>query len=193
MDTIFMNSENSKTSKPHILKLKLTDKLDLRNGEKVIALSNLSIYYTWKNIKSSCNNNKFKISAPTWNKFELPDESHSVSNIQDYFEYTLKKHGENTDKPSVQKYVNKIENRVTFKIKDRYSLELLTPETMKLLGSNENKITKDKYGENVPHLEITEVVLVHCNIVNNYYQQDSRVLYTFVPNMLLGSLLKIYF
>ena len=64
---------------------------------------------------------------------------------------------------------------------------------MKLLGSNENKITKDKYGENVPHLEITEVVLVHCNIVNNYYQQDSRVLYTFVPNMLLGSLLKIYF
>ena len=64
---------------------------------------------------------------------------------------------------------------------------------MKLLGSNENKITKDKYGENVPHLEITEVVLVHCNILNNYYQQDSRVLYTFVPNMLLGSLLKIYF
>ena len=64
---------------------------------------------------------------------------------------------------------------------------------MKLLGSNENKITKDKYGENVPHLEIIEVVLVHCNIVNNYYQQDSRVLYTFVPNMLLGSLLKIYF
>ena len=64
---------------------------------------------------------------------------------------------------------------------------------MKLLGSNENKITKDKYGENVPKLEITEVVLVHCNIVNNYYQQDSRVLYTFVPNMLLGSLLKIYF
>ena len=64
---------------------------------------------------------------------------------------------------------------------------------MKLLGSNENKITKDKYGENVPYLEITEVVLVHCNIVNNYYQQDSSVLYTFVPNMPLGSLLKIYF
>ena len=138
---------------------KLTDKLDLRRGEKIIALSNLSIYYTWKNIKSLHNNNKFKISAPTWNdKFELPDGSYSVSNIQDYFEYILKKHGENTDKPSVQIYVNKIENRITFKIKDGYSLELLTPETMKLLGGIENKITKDKNGENVPHLEITEVV-----------------------------------
>ena len=116
---------------------------------------------------------------------------YSVSNIQDYFEYILKKHGENTDKPSGQIYVNKIENRVTFKIKDGYSLELLTPETMKLLGSTENKITKDKNGENVPHLEITEVVLVHCNIVNNDYQQNSRVLYTFFPNKSLGSLLEI--
>ena len=93
MGTIFMNSENSKTSKPHFLILKLTDKLDLRRGEKSIALSNLSIYYTWKNIRSSYNNNKFKISAPTWNdKFELPDESYSVSDIQGYFEYILRKH-----------------------------------------------------------------------------------------------------
>ena len=192
MDTIFMNLDSSKTSKPHILKLKLTSKLDLRLGEKVIALSNLSIYCTWKNIKSSYNNNKFEISAPTWNEeFTLPDGSYSISDIQDYFEYILKKHGENTDKPSVQIYVNKIENRVTFKIKNGYSLELLTPETMKLLGSTENKITKDKNGENVPHLEITEVVLVHCNIVSNDYQQDSRVLYTFVPNKPFGSLLEI--
>ena len=88
------------------------------------------------------------------------------------------------------RYVNKIENRVTFKIRNEYSLELLTSETMKLLGSTENKITKDKNGENVPHLEITEVVLVHCNIVNNDYQQDSRVFYTFVPNKLFGSLLE---
>ena len=190
MDTIFMNLDNSKASKPHILKLKLTSKLDLRLGEKVIALSNLSIYYTWKNIKSSYNNIKFKISAPTWNdEFELPDGSYSVSDIQDYFEYILKKHGESVDKPSVQIYVNKIENRVaSFKIKNGYSLELLTSETMKLLGSTENK---DKNGENVPHLEITEVVLVHCNIVNNDYQQDSRVLYTFVPNKPFGSLLEI--
>ena len=141
--------------------------MNLRRIEKIIALSNLSIYYTWKN-KSSYNNNKFKISAPTWNdKFELPDGSYSVSNIPDYFEYILKKHGENIDKPSVQIYVSKIKNRVTFKIKNGYSLELLTLETMKLLGSTENKTTKDKNGENVPHLKITEVILVHCNIVNN--------------------------
>ena len=139
--------------------------------------------------KNSYNNNKFKIFAPTWNdKFELPDGSYSVSDIQDYFEYILKKHGEDIDKPSVQIYVNKIENRVTFKIKNGYSLELLTPETMKLLGSTKNKITKDKNGENVPHLEITEVILVHCNIVSNNYQQDLKVFYTFVPNKPFSSL-----
>ena len=134
-----MNSENSKTSKPHILKLKLTDKLDLRVDRKVIALSNLSIYYTWNNIKSSYNNNKFKTSAPTWNEeFTLPDGSYSVSDIQDYFEYIFKKHGEkinneeNNDKdndkdnvkdndknkPSVKIYINRVENRITFKIKN---------------------------------------------------------------------------
>ena len=134
MDTIFMNLENSRTSKPHILILKLTNKLDLRIGKKVIALSNLSIYYTWKNIKSSYNNNKFKISAPTWNdEFELLDGSYSISDTQDYFEYILKKHKEDIDKLSVQIYANKIENRVTFRIKNGYSLELLTPETMKFL------------------------------------------------------------
>ena len=109
MDTIFMNSENSKTPKPHVLVLKLTNKLDLRIGKKVIALSNLSIYYKWKNIKSPYNNNKFKISAPTCNdKFELPDGSYSVSDIQGHFEYILEKHGEDIDKSSVQIYVNKI-------------------------------------------------------------------------------------
>ena len=114
-----------------------------------------------------------------------------LSDIQNYFEYILKKHGESVDKPSVQIYVNKIENRVTFKIKNGCSLELLTPETMKLLGRSENKITKDKNGENLPHLEITEVVLVHCSIVNDDYQQDSRVLYAFVLNKPFGSLLEI--
>ena len=142
--------------------------------------------------KYSYKNNKFKISAATWNdEFELLDGSHSVSDIQDYFEYFLKKHGEDIDKPRVQIYVNKIESRATFKIKNGYSLELLTPETLKLLGSTKNKITKDKDGGNEPHLEIIEVVLVHCNIVNNNYQQDSSVLYTFVPNKPFGSLLEI--
>ena len=88
MDIIFINSENSKTSEYHVLVLKLTDKLDLRRSQKTVALSNLSIYYTWKNIKSSYDNNKFKISAPRWNKkFELPDGSYSISDIQDYFKY----------------------------------------------------------------------------------------------------------
>ena len=90
------------------------------------------------------------------------------------------------DKQSIQIYVNKIENRISFKIKDGYSIELLTKETMKLLGSAENEITKDKNGKNVPHLEITEVVLVHCNIVNNDYQKDSQVLLLFQINLLVA-------
>ena len=107
--------------------------MDLRRAKKSTALSNPSIYYTWKNIKSSYNHNKFRLSAPTWNdKFELPDGSYSVSNIQDYFEHILKKHEENIDNASVKIYVNKIENRITFKIKNGYSLELLTRQTMKL-------------------------------------------------------------
>ena len=127
--------------------LKLTDKLDLRRGQKTVALSNLSIYYTWKNVKSSYNNNKFKISAPTWSEeFELPDGSCSVSDIQDYFEYILKKHSESVDNPSIRMYINRTVNRITFKIKSGYYIELLTPETMKLLGSTESEITKDKYG-----------------------------------------------
>ena len=171
MDTIFMNSENSKTSEHNVLVLKLTDKLDLRKDQKAVALSNLSIYYMWKNVKSSYNNNKFKISAPTWTEeFELLNGSYSVSDIQDYFEYILKKHGESVDNPLIRMCINRIENRITFKIKNGYYLELLTPETMRLLGSTERKITKDKNGENVPHLEIVELVLVHCNLVNNDYQ-----------------------
>ena len=170
MDTIFMNSENSKTSEYHVLVLKLTDKLDLRRGQKTVALSNLTIYYTWKNVKSSYNNDTFKISAPTWREeFELPDGSYSIPDIQDYFEYILKKHSGSVDNPSIRMYINRIENRITFKIKSGYYLEILTPETMKLLGSPESEITKDKNGENVPHLEVVELVLVHCNLVNNDY------------------------
>ena len=192
MDTIFMNSENSKTSEYHVLVLKLTDKLDLRRGKKTVALSNLSIYYTWKNIKSSYNDNKFKISAPTWNeKFELTDGSYSISDIQDYFEYILKKHSQSVDNPPIRIYVNRIENRITFKVKSGYYLEILAPKTMKLLGSAESKITKDQNGENLPRLEVVELVLVHCNLVNKDYQQDSRILYAFVPNKTFGSLLEI--
>ena len=122
-----------------------------------------------------------------------------MSNIQDYFEYVLKSHGVNIDIPSIRIYVNKIKNKITFKIKTGLCLELLAPETIKLLRSTENKITKikiyqctNKNGENVPHLEITEVILVHCNIGNNDYQQGSRVFSKFVPNKPFVSLLEIH-
>ena len=142
-ETFFMNTKNSKTSEPNRFKYDLIDKLDLRNPNKNMALANLSIYYTWKNVKSTYDNNKFKISAPAWNEtFDLPDGSYNISEIQDYIEYIIKKH-----------------------------------ETI---------------GENAPILiENVEVVLVHCNLVNNAYQQHSRVLFTFVPTKQYGQLISI--
>ena len=131
-----------------------------------MALANLSVYYTWKNIKTEYNNNRFKISAPTWNEtFDLPDGSYSIAYIQDYFEFIIKKHETLSENPSIQMYPNKIKNRIIFKIKNGYKLELLTPETMKLLGSTKKVVDKDKNGENVPKIESVEVVLVHCNLV----------------------------
>ena len=137
---------------------------------KTLALANLSIYYTWKNIKSEYNNNKFEISAPTWNDtFDLPDGSCSITDIQDYFEFIIKKYETLTENLPIQIYPNKVKNRIVFKIKTGYKLELLTPETMKLLGSIKKDADKDKDGENVPRLESVEVVLVHCNLVKNDY------------------------
>ena len=96
-----------------------------------MALANLSIYYTWKNIQSEYNNNKFKISIPTWNDtFDLRDGSYSISDIEDYFKFIIKKHETLTENPPVQIFPNKIKNRIVFKIKTGYKLELLTPETM---------------------------------------------------------------
>ena len=145
METIFMNTLNSQTNESNKLMYQFTDKLNFRNPNKNMALANLSIYHTWKNIKSECNNNKFKISSPTWNdEFNLPDGSYCVSDIQDYFEYIIKKHENKADNPPVQIYVNKIKNRIVFKIKTRYKLELLTKETMQLLGSSKKVLIKTK-------------------------------------------------
>ena len=189
METFFMNSKNSKTSKPYKFKYDLIDKLDLRNPNKNIALANLSIYYTWKNVKSTYNNNKLKISAPTWNEtFDLPDGSYNISEIQDYTEYIIKNHETIGENATILIYANTINNRTVFKIKSGYKLELLSKETMKLLGSSKDIIDADKNSENVPKLENVEVVLVHCNLVNNAYQQRSRVLFTFVPNKQYGQL-----
>ena len=171
MNTISMNSGNSKTSHPHRLSLNLKDKTNLKRKDKYIALSNLSIYYTSKNTKKSYKNDKFRTSAPTWNeKIELPDGSYSIADIPDYFEYILKTHWEKTVNPSIKRYISKIENRITFKIKTGYYVEPLTPEIMKLLGGTKSKITKHENGEYVLRIEITEVVLVHCNVVNDSYQ-----------------------
>ena len=131
-------------------------------------------------MKGSYNDNKFKISALTWSEEKLPDGSYSISDMKDYFEYILKKYRENVNNPSIRIYVNKIENRITFKVKNGYYLELLTQETMKLLGSTKSKVTEDKNRENVPHLEVVELVLVHCSLVNNNYQEDSRILYALI-------------
>ena len=124
-----MNTENSKTSEPHRFKLNLTEKLNLKNSNKNMALANLSSYYTWENMKSEYNNNKYKISVPTRNyEFDLTDGSSSISDIQYYFEFIIKKHETLTENPPVQIYVNRIKNRIVFKIKTGYKLELLTPE-----------------------------------------------------------------
>ena len=192
METFFMNSKNSKTSEPNRFKYDLIDKLDLKNLYKNMALGNLSIYYTWKNVKSTCNNNKFKKSAPTWNEtFDLPDGSYNISEIQDYIEYIIKKHETIGENPPILIYANTINNRIIFKIKSGYKLELLSKETTKLFGSTKDTIDADKNSENVPRLENVEVVLVHCNLVNNNYQQASRVLFTFVPTKQYGQLISI--
>ena len=129
-----MNTENSKTSEPHKFRLTSADKINLKDPNKNMAIANLSIYYTWKNIKPAYNNNQFKISAPTWNnEFDLPDGSYSVPDIQDNFKHIIENNETIGDNPPVQIYVNKIKNRIIFKTKTGYKLELLSPETMKLL------------------------------------------------------------
>ena len=151
-----------------------------------MALANLSIYYTWKNIKSKYNNNKFKISTPTWNDtFDLPDGSYSIADIQDYFEFISKKQKTLTENPSVQIYPHKIKIRIVFKIKTGYKLELLNFETLKLLGSTKKDVDKDKESESV------EDLLVHCNLVKNDYQQTSKVSFSFAPNKQFGQLINI--
>ena len=143
-------------------------------------------------MKKSYKNNKSKISAPIWNEgFEFSDGSYSILDIPDYFEFMFKKPEEKIVNPSKIIYRNKTENRIMFKSKTGYYLEILIPEKMKLLDSTKGKLTKDKNGENGPYLEITDAVLIHCNAVNNSCQQNSTALYTFVPNKSFFQLLGI--
>ena len=156
-------------------------------------MANLSIYYTWKIIKSEYDNNKFNITAPTWDEnFDLPDGSYNVQQIQNYFQFIIKKHETIADENSPMKiYVNKIKNKIVFKIKTGYKLKLLSNETMQLLGDGPT-IDRDKNSSNVPKLEVVNTILVHCNIVQNNYQQASKVLSTFVPDKSFDQLINIH-
>ena len=187
-----MNTANSKTKHSNKFVYNFTDKLNLKNPNKNIALANLSIYYTWKNVKSDYNNNKLKISAPTRNDaFDVPDGSYSIAALQNYFEYIIKKHETVADISPVLIYVNEINNRIFLKIKSGYKLELLLKETMRLLGSSTNTIDGDKNSKLVPKLESVDLVSVHSNLLNNSYQQASKLLFTFVPNKKYGQLITV--
>ena len=193
METILMNTENSKTNEPHRFRLTLADKLNLKYPNKNMALANLSIYCTWNNITSAYSNNKFKIFAPTSNdKFSLVDGWYSVSNIQDYFEYIIEKHETVADNPPMQISTNKIKNRIVFKIKTDYKLELLFPQTRKLLGSTKKHVDQDTDGEDVPKLEFAGVVLVHCNLFNNNYQQTSKIVFPLYQIIILDNQLLLH-
>ena len=149
METIFMNMENSKTNELHKFVLYLSQRLNLRSSNKHVALQNFSIYYTWKNIRKQYKNNKLKIISLTWNdEFDLPDGFYSISDIQDYIEFIIKKHKTLTTIHLIHVYINRINNRLLFQIKDEYKLELQTPETMKLFGST-NKLIDKKNSEKV--------------------------------------------
>ena len=158
----------------------------------MLLIKTFLIHYTWKNVRKQNKNNKLKTIAPIWNdEFELPDGSYWVSDIQGYILFIIKKHETLTTIPPIHIYINRINNRLVFKIKDGYKLELQTPETMKLFGSTKKLIDKTKNGEKVPSLEVVEVVLVQCNLVDNQYQQKSEVLYTFTPNKSYAYLLNV--
>ena len=166
MGTIFMNSKKSGISDLHRLLPKLSDKTNLKVSDKYVALPNLSIYYTWKKIKNSYKNKNLK--------YQPRHRRKSLNYLMDHILYQIfkiilnisSKNGKETNNSTIRIYVNKIESHLK---KRRHHLELLMLETMKLIGSIKNKITKDENGENIPHIEVTEVVLVHWNIVNNDY------------------------
>ena len=181
MEAIFVNTENSTTSEPYKFVLNLSQRLNLRKSNEHIAIQNLSIYYTWKNIIKQYKNNKVKMIVPTWiGEFELPNGCYSVSDIPDYIEYII-------IIPPIQVYINRINNRLVFKIKDGCKIELQTPETMKLFGSTKKLIDKTKNGEKLPSLE---VVNQKCNLVGNQYKRKSEVFRpTFIPNKFYAYLL----
>ena len=192
MDIIYMNSENSKTSDPYTLLLNLSDEINLRKSN---ILSYISIYYTWRNIKKPYKNSRKLQLQLQRRKINLNYLMNKI--LHQIFKILLSISSKNIKywliNSPIRIYVNKIENTITFKINDGYYLQILTPETMKLLASTKNNMSKDD--KKVPHLEITEVVLINYNIVSNDYQHNLRVLYTFVNRLVncLSHLKLLYF
>ena len=181
-----MNSKNSKTNEPHRFELDLTDKLNLKNPNKNMVLANLSIYYTWKNIKSEYSNKNLNILLQLG---MIPVIYLIVLILLWIFKIILNSSSKNMKlwlKIHQFKFIQIKSKTIVSKIKTGYKLELLTPESMRLLRSGKKDIDKDKDGENVPKLESVEVVLVHCNQVKNVYQHTSKVMFTFVPNEEFG-------
>ena len=150
-----------------------------------MSLSNFSIYYKWKSLKGEYNNNKFKLTGPIWSEnVNLPDGSYTIEDIQDYFLWIIKKHEidvESSEESPILICPNRIENKIVFKTKARYKLELLTNETMRLLGDGP-VVDTDKNGENVPRLGQVRFILLHCSVVRNDLLQNSKLLYIFVAS-----------
>ena len=142
-----------------------------------MALANLSIYYTWKNIKSECNNNKFKISAPTWNEtFDLPDVFYPIDDIQDYFEFIIKNYKTLTEDSAAEIYLNRIKNIIVFKIKTGYNLQLLTIRfnEIKLLGNTKKVVDQvkiEKMYQNQNLLKMFQFIVIQSKIIISTHQK----------------------
>ena len=169
----------------------MSQRVDLRSSNKHVALQNVSIYYKWKNIRKQYKNTKFKITALNWtDRFESPDVSYSISYIQDYIEYIIKKHEALTSISPIHVQINRINKRLVFIRKDGYKLELQTPGFIKLFGSTKKLIERAKNGK-VTIPEVAEAALFQFNLADNQYQQNSEVLYTFTPSKFYAYLLNI--
>ena len=165
-----MNAENSKTNELQKFVLNLSQRWDLRSSNKHVYFK-MDLFITrGKNKRKQYKNSKQKIITPTWNyEFELPDNSYSVPDIQDYIGYIIKIQETLTTIPAICVYINRMNNRLVFKIKGAYKLELKTLETMKLFGSTKKLKDKTKNGENRPSPQVAELVLVKCNLVDIQY------------------------
>ena len=187
METIFLSTQNNITNEQHKFVSIFLQRSDLTGSYECIVLQNLYIYYSWKNKRQHGKSNQLKITAPTWNDVsELPGSPYLVSDVQYYIENIIKKHEEISANPLIHIYMNRITNRLVFKIKYGYKPELQT-----LFGSTKKITDKTKNGENVPSLEVIEVILVQCNLGDNQYQQKLEVLYSFTPNKSYDYLLNV--